>query len=315
LGDDWTHNVAHVFLLIPNNNNFPRQLRVFHRPFLRWEVLNRLEHGTKASRQRLGGFLTYAIATSHLRKQLHQISNEAPNGQVIVDTTTSLLSKPFSECVTDVVSALEQSVDGFPDNLHQLSNFDFSVVLKNRDRVIVYSNESHRNTFSPDQRTIGLTSDSFLDSSNVGVSKHSDLLLLNGAEQLSFQHMGRGADGLCYLIETHKRNLLNWKIRGLAILVVARTGAIVESKDLKARLNWSDQVEIFNKLDSRDREICRQVSMGVTTREIAAQLKITPRSVESHKQKILEALVLPNTIEMIKLLVRFQEHGIADLGI
>ena len=130
-----------------------------------------------------------------------------------------------------------------------------------------------------------------------------------------FEHVGRAADGRYYLIRTHKRNLLHLNIRGLAILGVSRFEGLVQSKDLTPRLNWSDQIEVFSRLDPRDREICRQISLGITTREIAAQLKITPRSVESHKQKILEALSLPNTVEMIKLLVRFQEHGIADLGI
>lgn len=259
--------------------------------------------------------MAYAITTSQLRRRLHKIPVEAIFGQALVETTISQFSRPFSDCVSEIVGVFEQSLDGFPDNLFRLADFDCAVYLKNRERVIVYSNEAHRNMFSVDHRTVGLAPENFLDTSNIGVSKHSDMMLMSGAKQIDFEHVGRAADGLYYLIRTHKRSLLHMNIRGLAILGVSRFEGLVESKDLTPRLNWSDQIEVFSRLDPRDREICRQISLGITTREIAAQLKITPRSVESRKQKILEALSLPNTVEMIKLLVRFQEHGIADLGI
>jgi two-component system, NarL family, response regulator NreC len=51
---------------------------------------------------------------------------------------------------------------------------------------------------------------------------------------------------------------------------------------------------LFNKLTAREREILRFSGQGSTSSEIAEQLKISPRTVESHRANIMRKLGISN---------------------
>ncbi len=53
-------------------------------------------------------------------------------------------------------------------------------------------------------------------------------------------------------------------------------------------------------LSEREKEIIRLFSDGLSFKEIGERLFISPRTVESHKNNILEKLELRNTIELVK---------------
>lgn len=57
-------------------------------------------------------------------------------------------------------------------------------------------------------------------------------------------------------------------------------------------------------LSDREIEIVKLLSEGLTTKQIGEELCISPRTVESHKNNILEKLGLQNTIELVKYAIR-----------
>jgi len=59
-------------------------------------------------------------------------------------------------------------------------------------------------------------------------------------------------------------------------------------------------VNISNILSHREIEVLRLISKGLSYKNIAAQLFISPRTVESHKNKIMEKLQLSSTNEIIR---------------
>ena len=65
----------------------------------------------------------------------------------------------------------------------------------------------------------------------------------------------------------------------------------------------------FDKLSVRQREILRLLVEGHSAKVIAGRLDISPRTVESHKYKIMETLDLANNAELIRFAL---EHGLAD---
>lgn len=59
-----------------------------------------------------------------------------------------------------------------------------------------------------------------------------------------------------------------------------------------------------NTLSSRELEVIRLLGQGLSFKGVAAILSISPRTVENHKNNILEKLELNNTIELLKYAIR-----------
>ncbi|MDX1405081.1 MAG: response regulator transcription factor [Woeseiaceae bacterium] len=69
----------------------------------------------------------------------------------------------------------------------------------------------------------------------------------------------------------------------------------------------AESLDPFDKLSARQREILRLVVEGHSAKVIAGRLDISPRTVETHKYKIMEALELANSAELIRFAMR---HGL-----
>jgi len=61
------------------------------------------------------------------------------------------------------------------------------------------------------------------------------------------------------------------------------------------------------KLTARQREVVRLLADGRTMKEVAVTLGVSPRTVETHKYQIMEALGLGSTAELIRYAI---EHGL-----
>ena len=70
-----------------------------------------------------------------------------------------------------------------------------------------------------------------------------------------------------------------------------------------------ESADPFDKLSVRQREILRLLVEGHSAKVIAGRLDISPRTVESHKYKIMETLGLDNNAELIRFALR---HGLGD---
>jgi len=53
-------------------------------------------------------------------------------------------------------------------------------------------------------------------------------------------------------------------------------------------------------ITEREQDVIRLLGEGLSVKEIADQLCISPRTVESHKNNLLEKLELRNTVALIK---------------
>jgi DNA-binding NarL/FixJ family response regulator len=60
-------------------------------------------------------------------------------------------------------------------------------------------------------------------------------------------------------------------------------------------------------LTPRQREVVRLIADGRTMKEVAATLGLSPRTVETHKYQVMEALGLGTTAELIRYAL---EHGL-----
>lgn len=71
----------------------------------------------------------------------------------------------------------------------------------------------------------------------------------------------------------------------------------------------TEAVERIALLTSHQREILRMFAEGLSAKEIAKELDISSRTVESHKYQIMESLGAQSSAELIRLAIR---HGIVD---
>ena len=61
-------------------------------------------------------------------------------------------------------------------------------------------------------------------------------------------------------------------------------------------------------LTPRQREVLRLIADGRTMKEVAALLGLSPRTVETHKYQVMEALGVGTTAELVRYAL---EHGLA----
>ncbi len=75
------------------------------------------------------------------------------------------------------------------------------------------------------------------------------------------------------------------------------------------------QTEIgFGQLTRREREICRLILAGLTNRNIADQLRLSLRTVENHRARILSKMAVESTIELVRLMARVEVPSMAILN-
>ena len=71
-----------------------------------------------------------------------------------------------------------------------------------------------------------------------------------------------------------------------------------------------DDGTVFSSLTEREREVLQQITEGKTTKETAAELGVSIKTIESHRLKIMEKLDIHSIAELTKYAVR---EGITEL--
>jgi len=95
---------------------------------------------------------------------------------------------------------------------------------------------------------------------------------------------------------------------GQRYLSLPLSAAGVEAYEQKARSSHFDRCQV--RLTGREIEILQRVVRGQTSSEIAAELSISPRTVETHRRNLMRKLELRTQSELIRYALR---HGLASL--
>jgi FixJ family two-component response regulator len=77
------------------------------------------------------------------------------------------------------------------------------------------------------------------------------------------------------------------------------------ARDAETRLRQDERLEIDKRLASltmREREVLGFVNKGATTKEIAMQLGIQPRTVEIHRHHVMQKMQVRSAVELVRLL-------------
>ncbi len=113
------------------------------------------------------------------------------------------------------------------------------------------------------------------------------------------------AGALGYLLKDSAFGELVLAIRTLADDRIYLSPGVADAviKDFVHRRAESD-TSVFSLLTARQREVLQLTAEGMSTREIAEQLKVSVKTVESHRAKIMEKLDVHSIAELTKYAVR-----------
>ena len=130
------------------------------------------------------------------------------------------------------------------------------------------------------------------------------ILSMHAEEDYLVPAMEAGASG--YLVKTNADRELANAIRGVAHgeVYVQSAAARVLAKKLAAKSPAASERERFEKLTGRERDVLRRVALGFSAPEIGAQLQISPKTVDTYKQRIQEKLNLTHRTQYVQLALR-----------
>ncbi len=128
------------------------------------------------------------------------------------------------------------------------------------------------------------------------------VLTVHDESELASRAIRAGADG--YLTKDGEPDVLLEAIR-----TVARGGHVV-AQAIAAKLLFepvADQHAPHQRLSDREYQVFNQLARGATIGEIAEKLRISAKTVSTHKQRLLQKLGLRNETDLVRYAIR---HGI-----
>jgi FixJ family two-component response regulator len=68
----------------------------------------------------------------------------------------------------------------------------------------------------------------------------------------------------------------------------------------------------FNTLSARQRQVMELAAAGMSNKEIASRLDISPKTVENHRAWVMERMGAKSLAELVRIAVKIEERGRAD---
>jgi DNA-binding NarL/FixJ family response regulator len=134
---------------------------------------------------------------------------------------------------------------------------------------------------------------------------HPDMKVIyltqNRDARLAVEAFRRKASG--YLLKDSAASELTTAIREA---LVGRTyvSSLIAKDMLDSALSQDSVDSTFRTLSPREREVLQLLAEGKSMKEVAAVLEISPRTVEFHKYKIMEALGIKTNAELVQYAIR-----------
>jgi two-component system, NarL family, response regulator NreC len=130
------------------------------------------------------------------------------------------------------------------------------------------------------------------------------ILSMHAEEDYLVPAMEAGASG--YLVKTYAdRELVN-AIRGIAHgeVYVQSSAARILAKKLSAKTPAANERERYERLTGRERDVLRRVALGFSAPEIGEQLRISPKTVDTYKQRIQEKAELSHRSQYVQFALK-----------
>jgi len=136
---------------------------------------------------------------------------------------------------------------------------------------------------------------------------HVLILTVHAQERYLFPVLKAGAAGyvLKSTVDTELIDAIRTVAQDGAFLYPAATRMVLE--DYLARLSKSQELDVYERLSKREREVLKLIALGHTTSEIADALVLSPKSVETYRARIMEKLNLHRRADLVRYAL---SHGL-----
>ncbi len=111
-----------------------------------------------------------------------------------------------------------------------------------------------------------------------------------------------------YLIRTFRLNLEQFNDDAFRILGVSRPVSFVDEENDGVPLVEQQFIK-FMGMSPIEKRISTLFTNGLSTKEIGAMLDLSGKTIENRRKNILQGLGLIKPVDLVKLLVRFEERG------
>ncbi len=238
-------------------------------------------------------------------------SNEHPLNDDRLPWTRSLVyTRTFEEEIDWVSSELSrfatQANLGHPD----FSRVEACIFIKNRERVIVLANDPFRRFFSGGKEVLGKNEEALNIWRNAKMNSQIDDMILDGTQFVDCEHVGRDAEGRSYTFRTYKCAIEEFSLPEYHILGLSRPIALLGTSSPEQKFRLTDLHAIFISMDATDQMICRMDALGEMTKDIARSVGLTSRSIENRRRKMQELFQVERSMEVIRITIRLEEHGL-----
>ncbi len=223
---------------------------------------------------------------------------------------TFLYAVPFEEERARVVELARGWFTSQDTTALSLSLVEACVSIKSSERIIVFANEAFRYFISQDSTVVGKNESSFAFSKDAELAKQTDELIIGGIQSVDCEHVGRDAQGRAYTFRTFKCKLISPNDNCEYIFTMFRPLAIVGRSSSENGRPLSELHAMFLSLDTIDQTICRLDAQGELTKEIAANVGLTSRSIENRRKKMQEFFRVERGMDVIRITIRLEEHGL-----
>ncbi|WP_197169437.1 helix-turn-helix transcriptional regulator [Novipirellula galeiformis] len=219
-----------------------------------------------------------------------------------IDSAHQIHSRTFDLAKTQVVNALLQWAESSSGDEPDLSRFTDCVYIKDASGSIIRENRAFCDAFANGETMIGrpLSSDETFT--------HLDAVIMLGSPWIECQHFSSDAAGRMCALQTYERRLDEIEDPAFCILVVTRILGYLDKEEDVRRLSLREQFAVFNTFDDTDHTICRMIAEGESTKDIAAAVSLTTKSIENRRQRMLTSLGLQRPVEIVKMMVRLEEN-------
>jgi two-component system response regulator NreC len=128
---------------------------------------------------------------------------------------------------------------------------------------------------------------------------HVPILTVHAQERYLFPVLKAGASGyvLKSTIDNELIDAIRIVARGEAFLYPSATRMVLE--DYLAQLHGGEQ-DIYAQLSDREREVLRLIALRHTGGEIAEQLTLSPKSIETYRSRIMQKLDLHSRAALVR---------------
>jgi two-component system response regulator NreC len=138
----------------------------------------------------------------------------------------------------------------------------------------------------------------------LGLSTRVLVLTMHTEEDYLVPVMESGAAG--FLVKTNADRELVDAVRAVAYgdVYMRPAAAAVLAKKLGRKERTAPEREVFDKLTARERDVLRLTGQGYSAPEIGRQLSISPKTVDTYKQRISEKAHLSHRSEYVQFALR-----------